>query len=125
MNTKEKSKWDLLRSPAVVFVLLATTLAVLSTVHSVRVSQAQTARQARAEYSRYQSSYQDEAALQNEEEPEKPPRRRRHHHGPPPPPPGLPPTVVFLIGGALGYLIGKRGHTCGHVAQSVDPRTVS
>ena len=30
------------------------------------------------------------------------------HHGPPPPPPGLPPTVLFLLGGALGYLIGRQ-----------------
>lgn len=124
MKTNEKSKWDLLRSPAAVFALLATTLAVLSSIQSVRISQAQTARQARAEYSRYQSSYQDQAALQNDEERERPPRRRRHHHGPPPPPPGLPLTVVFLIGGALGYLVGKRGHTCGRGESSTSQDTL-
>lgn len=32
----------------------------------------------------------------------------RHHGPPPPPPPGLPPTVLFLLGAALGYLIGKQ-----------------
>ena len=33
--------------------------------------------------------------------------RREGHHGPPPPL-GFPPTVLFMIGGALGYLIGSQ-----------------
>ena len=36
-----------------------------------------------------------------------------HHGPPPPPPPGVPPTVLFLTGGALGYLIGTRRPPCG------------
>ena len=37
---------------------------------------------------------------------ERPRERRRHRRGGPP---GVPPTVLFLTGGALGYLVGARG----------------
>lgn len=57
-----------------------------------------------------------------------PPRgdRRRgggRHHGPPP---FLPPTVIFMIGGALGYLVGTRKRGCcnrqhGLIQMSVPP----
>lgn len=39
----------------------------------------------------------------------RPPRGEHgHQHGPP----GPPPTVIFLIGGALGFLIGRQGQGC-------------
>ena len=49
-----------------------------------------------------------------------PPRGDRHrgegrHHGPPP---CLPPTVIFMIGGALGYLVGTRKKGCCHRQQT-------
>ncbi len=47
----------------------------------------------------------------DEQPPPPPPHRGRHgehrrhgHHGPPP---GVPPTVLFLVGAGLGYLIGR------------------
>lgn len=40
-------------------------------------------------------------------------RRGGRHHGPPPPP-CVPPTVLFLVGAGLGYLIGRgRRGRCG------------
>lgn len=66
-------------------------------------------------YSSNQSRFQN-----REGQPDRPPRgerkeRRRggRHHGPPSPP-LVPPTVLFLIGGGLGYLIGRGRHgRCG------------
>lgn len=58
--------------------------------------------------------------------PEGPPEgdRRSRHHGPPPPP-CLPPTVIFLIGSGLGYLIGTRQRCCcRHRCQPTPPTTL-
>ncbi len=60
-----------------------------------------------------------------------PRRGPRGHHGPPPHH-GVPPTVLFLIGGALGYLVGTRKrhgprhhgvpHHCPHHPPHCSPR---
>lgn len=72
----------------------------------------------RAVSSRSSNSSQWSSLEQREGPPDRPDREQRRerrkgdrrdgrHHGPPPPPP-VPVTVIFLIGGGLGYLIGSR-----------------
>ncbi len=72
----------------------------------------------RAVVTRPSSSSQWSSFEQREGPPDQPDREQRRerrrdgrrdgrHHGPPPPPP-VPVTVIFLVGGGLGYLIGTR-----------------
>ena len=108
-----ESKWQSFPKSAAVLLLMASLVAAVAWMKPDSYKESTNTQLSRAEYHEYDLVPADYSINKDKEKPDKrPPRRGRrgHHHGPPPPPPGIPPTVLFLIGGALGFLIGRKGH---------------
>jgi hypothetical protein len=107
MKTIYDKTWGLVPKLGSLALLIAVILGTASFFQREQGVDDHQTRRYHTEYREYESSPQGE--MQRDEGRERP-RRGRHHHGPPPPPPGIPPTVLFLIGGALGFLIGRHRH---------------
>lgn len=107
------TRWQFLPKTGSVFLMTAVILCAISWLKPEHRAQThQTYNNTQAEFREQYLASADDVTVEGHERPEKPARGRGNHPGPPPPPPGVPPTVLFLIGGALGYLIGRRGPHC-------------